>query len=133
MIALDTSVVVASFSTWHEAHAAALQVSHGEAWIPAHVALESYSSLTRMPEPYRIAPEVVAEYIERQWSRRILLPSADLLTKAPSMLSRRGVAGGATYDALVGLTASEAGCALLTLDLRARRTYQALGIKYEVL
>lgn len=133
VIALDTSVLVASFSTWHEAHDAALRATREDAWLPAHVLLESYSILTRMPEPYRAAPDVVAEYLRKQWGERILVPATGLLQQAPQILASHGVPGGSTYDALVGLTAREGGCSLLTLDLRARRTYDALGVEYRVL
>ena len=44
-----------------------------------------------------------------------------------------GVIGGGTYDALVGLTAHSFGHELLSLDLRAERTYQSLGIAYRLL
>lgn len=40
-----------------------------------------------------------------------------------------GVSGGATYDGLVGATAAEAHLPLLTLDRRARRTYEAVGAR----
>lgn len=41
--------------------------------------------------------------------------------------------GGPTYDALVGLTAHSVGHELLSLDLRAERTYRSLGIAYRLL
>ena len=41
--------------------------------------------------------------------------------------------GGGTYDALVGLTAHSVGHELLSLDLRAERTYRSLGIAYRLL
>lgn len=93
MIALDTSVLVASFSTWHEAHDAALRATREDAWLPAHVLLESYSILTRMPEPYRAAPDVVAEYLRKQWGERILVPATGLLQQAPQILASHGVPG----------------------------------------
>ena len=54
MTALDTSVVIAAFSPWHEAHAAARRVVTPDAVVAAHVVTETYAVLTRMPEPCRI-------------------------------------------------------------------------------
>jgi hypothetical protein len=42
------------------------------------------------------------------------------------------IVGGAVYDALVALTAREAGAELLTLDERAVRTYELLGIDFQL-
>ncbi|MEX0427861.1 PIN domain-containing protein [Nocardioides sp. DS6] len=43
-----------------------------------------------------------------------------------------GVGGGATYDALIAATAQHHEHRLLTADRRARATYDALGVDYEV-
>lgn len=42
-------------------------------------------------------------------------------------LAYEGIFGGAMYDALIGCTAQKAGVQLVTLDARARRTYDAVG------
>jgi predicted nucleic acid-binding protein len=60
-----------------------------------------------------------------------LMLSADgyreLIDTAPS----RGIVGGAIFDAIVAATALEAGATLLTHDRRARRTYEAVGVRWE--
>jgi predicted nucleic acid-binding protein len=43
-----------------------------------------------------------------------------------------GITGGAVYDALVGEAARAHGRILLTRDLRARRTYDLMGVDYEI-
>ena len=43
-----------------------------------------------------------------------------------------GIVGGAVYDALVGEAARVDGRVLLTRDQRAIRTYDLLGVRYEV-
>ncbi len=48
-------------------------------------------------------------------------------------LSHKGVGGGAVYDALIGLTAQQAGGTLLTRDSRARATCLAVGVDHEIL
>ena len=46
--------------------------------------------------------------------------------------ARRGIAGGATYDGLVAVAARERGAVLFTRDARARWTYEALGVRTEM-
>jgi hypothetical protein len=43
------------------------------------------------------------------------------------ILSQLGIAGGAVYDALVGLAAAENGASLATRDNRAHATYEIVG------
>lgn len=65
---------------------------------------------------------------------RRTFPTVVWLTNADSnaLLARIGaigLTGGAVYDALVGEAARTHGCTLLTRDLRARRTYELLGVE----
>ena len=69
MTALDTSIVIAAFAPWHEAHRAARRAVTPEAVIPAHVVTETYAVLTRMPEPFRMDARLVADYLAQQWGR----------------------------------------------------------------
>ena len=133
MTAVDTSIVVAAFAPWHERHEAARRAVTPEVVLPAHVVTETYSVLTRMPEPFRMDAQTVAEYLARQWGGRIIAPDADLYESLPTAVATTGVVGGSTYDALVGLTAHRLGHRLLSLDLRAERTYRSLGIDYRLL
>lgn len=133
MTALDTSVVIAAFSSWHEAHEVARRAVTPESVVPAHVVMETYAVLTRMPEPFRMEGVTVAEYLARQWGERIIAPDAGLYASLTARAAAAGVAGGGTYDALVGLTAHTFGQELLSLDRRAERTYRSLGITYRLL
>jgi len=69
MIAVDTSVVVAAFASWHEAHAQAAAVLVERPRLPAPVALEAYAVLTRMPPPHRAEASVVGEFLRRSFPR----------------------------------------------------------------
>lgn len=133
MTALDTSVVVAAFAPWHESHEAARRAVTLEAVVPAHVVTETYAVLTRMPEPFRMDATTVATYFARQWAGRVVAPDAHLFESLTFVAATAGVTGGGTYDALVGLTAQAFGHELLSLDLRAERTYRSLGIAYRLL
>ncbi len=133
MTALDTSIVIAAFAPWHESHRAARRAVTPEVVIPAHVVTETYAVLTRMPEPFRMDTQAVADYLAQQWGGRVIAPDAGLYESLPIAVATAGVMGGSTYDALVGLTAHRYGHQLLSLDLRAERTYRSLGIDYRLL
>lgn len=133
MSALDTSVVIAAFAPWHEAHALARTAVTAETVIPAHVAAETFAVLTRMPEPFRMDATTVVEYLNRQWGGRVIAPDVQSYESLPAIAARAGATGGATYDALVGLTAHNYGHELLSFDVRAERTYRSLGIPYRLI
>lgn len=121
MIAPDTSVLVAGFATWHEGHEAAVRALNRGVHLIAHAAVETYSVLTRLPPPHRIAP-----------SSNYLALDACSYRGLTDHLAEHDVTGGATYDALVGFTAKAAGAKLLTRDLRAVETYERLRVEVEL-
>lgn len=132
MTAVDTSVVVPALLGWHEHHDACRQAARGTA-IPAHALLESYSVMTRLPSPHRLAAAVAAELL-RSWftGPGVLIAPARLQREVVERVSGSGHEGGSVYDALVGLTAAAAGHTLLTRDHRALRLYDDLGIAVEL-
>lgn len=132
MIAIDTSLVVALFASWHEAHDAARAAVPDEAYLPAHVLLESYSVLTRLPPPHRAPAVLVEAFLERRFERKLLtLPEKAYRSLVKSFLDR-GISGGAVYDALIAATARQAGATLLTRDRRAASTYEAVGVSFRI-
>ena len=132
MIAPDTSVLVAGFATWHEGHASAARALNRGVSLVAHTALETYSVLTRLPPPHRVAPGVVRAYLASVTSAEFLTLDARAHRDLIDDLSAHNIAGGAAYDALVGSTANAAGATLLTRDRRAVRTYELLQVTYEL-
>jgi predicted nucleic acid-binding protein len=131
--AVDTSVVVAAFASWHEGHAVALEALARRPKLPAHVALESFSVLTRLPPPHRVPPAVASEFLSASFSGVLLVLPARSYLELVAVVTRAGLAGGAIYDALVGATAKHAGATLLTRDRRALITYEAVGVRHELL
>jgi hypothetical protein len=87
-----------------------------------------------MPPPHRLAPAVVARLLE-DWfpADETLAPSDPLSRGVVGRCSAHHVAGGAVYDALVGLTAAEADVLLVTRDARAARTYAQLDVPFELM
>ena len=133
MKAVDTSVIIAAFASWHESHALARQALDQGPSLIAHCALETYSVLTRLPAPHRVAADVAAEYLHLRFpGEPLVLPAAELATLV-TRLAEAGIAGGAVYDALVAATAAHHGVTVLTLDARAERTYARVGASFKML
>lgn len=133
MIALDSSVVVASFGAWHEHHEAARGVLAARPRLAAHAGLEAYSVLTRLPEPFRAEPSLVAAFLEHTFPTERLLLDAGRQAALPTQLAELGIAGGPVYDALIALTASAIGAELVTLDRRALRNYRRCRVQARML
>jgi predicted nucleic acid-binding protein len=129
----DTSVLVAALADWHPFHALARGALRARVTsIPAHCVLECYSVLTRLPGGHRVTAAAAADVLAR-----LKLPLLDCpLTVQRSLVGRladAGIAGGSVYDGLVAETARHHGLALLSLDRRARTTYDAVESAYELL
>jgi len=84
--------------------------------------------LTRLPADLRLAPADAARLLGARFARPLLL-SADVSGRLPEVLKELGIAGGAVYDALVALAARDNGADLATRDLRAKATYEAVGVR----
>lgn len=133
MIAVDTSVVVAAFASWHDGHRSAAAALARRPRIPAHVLIESFSVLTRLPAPHRAPPEVVAAFLDEHFPRTPLsLPGTALRALVHAAVAARA-SGGAIYDALIAETVKRAGATLLTRDRRAVSTYERLAVRYELI
>jgi hypothetical protein len=101
--------------------------------LPVHAALEAYSVLTRLPDPFRAEPATVAEFLRRTFSRPRLALALQEHEALPTRLAKLGVAGGSVYDALIGLTTHAAGAELVTLDRRALGIYERCGASTRLL
>lgn len=124
----DSSVVIAAFAEWNEHHEAAVEALGDVRDLVSHVELETYSVLTRMPEPFCADPMLVAEYLHEDFSgERLVLPEHER-HQLVQRLASASISGGAVYDAIVGLTANQNGYQLLSCDRRAARTYERLSI-----
>ena len=134
MITADTSVLVAAFATWHEGHRSAVEAMKSGVHLVAHTMVETYSVLTRLPPPHRVAPRAVHAYLtDIASAERYLMLDAHAYCTVIDRLAEGNIAGGASYDGLIALTAQTAGATLVTCDKRALRTYEHLGVRYELL
>ena len=124
----DSSAVIAAFADWNEHHAAAVEALGDVRDLLAHVELEVYSVLTRLPEPFRAEPGLVAEYLREDFpGKRIALDEHEQ-RGVVERLAALSISGGAVYDALIGITALHHGHSLLSCDHRAAATYERLGV-----
>lgn len=128
MIAPDSSVVIAALAQWHPAHRASrAALVNEERRLVVHVAFESTSVLSRMPEPYRMTPAVVIGALDRIATSPWLALDAASQRSCLRRAVTEGLSGGALYDALIAATAREHGATLLSADRRARDAYEAIG------
>jgi predicted nucleic acid-binding protein len=136
-VLLDTSVLVAGTLRLHADYQRArpwlLKASKGEvqAIIAAHALAEAYAVLTRLPRPLRASPAVAWQLIERNVlnsTEIIALTSADYRDLIEH-LAQTGIAGGATYDAVIACVAAQAQVDhIVTFNVRDfRRVYPALA------
>ncbi len=133
MIAVDTSVVVAGFASWHEGHRSAAAALARKPRVPAHVLVEAYSVLTRLPPPHRAPADLVAIFLAERFPDAPLVLPARAHLELLETSARTGLAGGAVYDALIAATAQRAGATLLTRDRRARAVYDRMKVRYELI
>lgn len=129
--AADTSVVIAALDPDHEAHRACrAAVLERRPALAGHAAFEAHAVLTRHPA-LRLSPAEAATVLGANFAE-ICWPDADAAHSLRTQLGVEHVVGGAVFDALVGIAAKGAGRVLLTRDRRAQRTYERLGIEYDL-
>ena len=106
---LDTSVLIAAVVAKHEAHARAfpllqrVQEGEDEGVVSGHSLAELYAVLTRLPPPYRHAPEQALLSIEENILKHFRISTltgndyAALIREA----AVAGIQGGTIYDAVL--------------------------------
>jgi predicted nucleic acid-binding protein len=125
----DSSVVIAALASWNEHHDAAVEALGDARDLIAHAELEAYSVLTRLPEPFRMEPGMVASYLGEDFpGRRLSLPDTGR-HRLIDRLAALSISGGAVYDALVAATVVHHGYRLLSCDRRAESVYTKLEVE----
>ena len=134
----DTSCIIAAVCSWHEHHELAAteidrRLARREKMIVAAPALvEAYAVLTRLPPPHRISPEAALTLLDNNFVKSVTVIA--LTAKSYEALLRlapkKGIAGGGTYDAVIG-TCAEQGKASTVLTFNAG-DFMALGNDFAV-
>lgn len=128
-LGLDTSVAIPLLVGTHQAHTAVVSWWDGrEVALSGHALAETYSVLTRLPGDLRLTPADAARLLDERFGDPLLL-GPERARSLPEELSRLGIAGGAVYDALVASAAAEHGADLATRDVRAKATYETIGVR----
>jgi toxin FitB len=131
-LGLDTSVAIPLLVRTHAAHAEVVGWWRGrDVALCGHALAETYSVLTRLPGDLRLAPADAGRLLSERFVTPLPLGSATA-ARIPELLGRLGIAGGAVYDALVALAALEHGAELATRDVRAKATYETVGVRVVV-
>lgn len=122
---------MAAFASWHEGHRPASRVLRLEPRLPAHVLLESYSVLTRLPPPHRAPADVVEGFLERHFPSSPLTLTPDGYKRLLTEAVRFRITGGQLYDAVVAAEAARVSAKLLTRDRRAISIYELFKVEVE--
>ena len=133
MKAIDSSVVIAAFASWHEHHGIARKAMSARPRLIAHATVESYPVLSRLPPPHRASPDIVHAFITERFTEPFLTLSETGYQELLATVAARQILGGPACDALIAFTAAEHGAALLSLDQRAAATYRTVGVQVEQL
>src|ERR1035437_10873414 len=107
MRAVDSSVVIAAFATWHEHHAIARKAMASRPRLVAHAAVESYSVLTRLPPPHRAHPSIVYAFITERFTEPFLTLSETGYQQLLATVAAGQILGGPAYDALIAFRSEE--------------------------
>ncbi len=99
----------------------------------AHVAAETYSVITRLLAPHRADASTAAAVLDERMPSTYATLDAHSHARALGRLATAGVSGGATYDGLIALTALAHDLERVSRDVRAARTYRALGVNFRLL
>jgi hypothetical protein len=120
-------------SGWHENHEVAAGALAGVAAQPAHVLIEAYAVLTRLPGGLAVPSEAPAAVLASRFGEEPLQLTAAKRRTLLSTLGGAGVGGAASYDGLVALEAAAHEQVVLTRDARAQDTYRRLGVAFRAL
>jgi len=122
---LDTNCLVAVVCSWHGHHETTRReierrdAAGEELVLSAHSLVETFSVLTRLPEPHRLSPKDAFALIEANWAetRLVALTGADYRVTLRRCRDA-SIGGGAVYDALIAACARKARVAtLVTWDV----------------
>lgn len=130
---VDTSVAVPLVVEDHQFHDEVFAaIADRTLGLSGHAALETYSVLTRLPPPLRLAPRTAAQVIEANFPASAFLDAAAARELLASLASL-DIAGGSVYDALVATAAKQHSARLATRDRRAIPIYRAIEVDLEII
>lgn len=126
-IALDSNVIIAALLSWHERHEACAEAlnaalgSGDQLVVPVPSLFESYSVMTRLPEPHRVSAEDALTLLTDPLVRRseIVGLTGQEAWEVVTRLGSDAVTGGRVYDAHILACAQKADAEkILTLNTK---------------
>ncbi|MDR1392776.1 MAG: type II toxin-antitoxin system VapC family toxin [Bifidobacteriaceae bacterium] len=130
---LDTSAAMHLVDPDSPVHQAVLLATEGrKLGLAGHAAFELLSMLTRLPVPKRLSGDAAERLISWNFPESRFLDAA-ICSQLLVDFAGAGIVGGAVYDGLVGAAAKQHGLTLVTCDVRARATYDALTVCYRLI
>ncbi|HXV84035.1 MAG TPA: PIN domain-containing protein [Candidatus Binatia bacterium] len=134
----DTSCMIAAVCSWHEHHeAAAAEIERRLAGrakmvVAAPALVEAYAVLTRLPAPHRLSPETALTLLQNNFLKLATTIALDAKSYRALLLEvpKRNLAGGRTYDAVIGACAGQ-GKASTVLTFNAGH-FTGLGYDFDV-
>jgi predicted nucleic acid-binding protein len=137
LIVPDTSVLVPGFTAAHPFYSVAepaLIEIRRKGGLAAHTMAEAYSVLSAPGGVYRAEPELVLEYLkELLGDSSPIQPRPESYREALEFLAGEGRGGAPVFDALIALAVRDAEATLVSLDRRARPTYELCGVEFRFL
>jgi predicted nucleic acid-binding protein len=123
----DTNIIVASLSKDHQMHSVCKPLLDRvradvatECFISAHSLAEAYSTLTRMPPPYRISPAIADTLVTANLAQftKASLTAEDYQAVIKKVV-QLNISGGGVYDAIIAEAALKANVdSLYTLNAK---------------
>lgn len=128
---IDSSLLIPAVAPWHAQHVRADRTMGRitDLRMICHVIVETYLWLARNRP--RTPPSVAASLLRALPGPPLAL-SPDGHLRLLELAGKVGILGAAMYDALIAATALEADARLLSRDERAARTYEAIGVTFEL-
>ncbi len=130
--------MIAAVCGWHENHEAAANeierrlAGRAKMIVAAPALVEAYAVLTRLPPPHRLSPQTALTLLENNFLKLATVIALNaksyetLLLRAP----KNNVAGGRTYDAVIGACAEQGKAStILTFNVG---DFTALGQDFDV-
>ena len=130
--------MIAAVCSWHEHHEAAANeiqtrlAGRAKMIVAAPALVEAYAVLTRLPPPHRVSPQTAMTLLGNNFLKiaKIIALNAKSYETLLRPASKNSVAGGRTYDAVIGACA-EQGKATTVLTFNGR-DFTALNNDIEV-
>lgn len=132
LVTCDTSVLVPAIRPEYPYHAQCREQLARVNVLVAHTLLEAFRVITSVSSGAAVAPSTVAATLEALALPHVQLPAEEYLP----LVKRFAAAdrfGGAIYDAQIAATAKHHGIKLLSRDARAARSYDVIGVDYELI